>query len=66
MAQRFGLTAREVDVLQLLARGRTASVIQERLVLSHNTVKSHLRHIYSKLGVHSQQQLIDLVDRVEG
>ncbi|MDE8702221.1 helix-turn-helix transcriptional regulator [Adlercreutzia equolifaciens] len=66
VAQRFGLTAREVDVLQLLARGRTASVIQERLVLSHNTVKSHVRHIYSKLGVHSQQQLIDLVDRVEG
>lgn len=65
VAERFGLTAREVDVLQLLARGRTASVIQERLVLSHNTVKSHVRHIYSKLGVHSQQQLIDVVDRAE-
>lgn len=65
VAEQFGLTARETDVLQLLARGRTASVIQERLVLSHNTVKSHVRHIYSKLGVHSQQQLIDLVDAAE-
>lgn len=62
VAARFGLTSREEDVLALLARGRTSPVIQRKLTVSHNTVKSHVRHIYAKLGVHSQQELIDLVD----
>lgn len=62
MAAAYGLTTRELDVLRLLARGRTSPVIQERLVVSHNTVKSHVRHIYAKMGVHSQQQLIDVVE----
>lgn len=62
VAKKYGLTGREEDVLRLLARGRTGPIIQERLVVSHNTVKSHVRHIYAKMGVHSQQQLIDIVD----
>lgn len=61
-AERFGLTPREVDVLQLLARGRTSSVIQEKLFLSNNTVKTHVRHIYTKMDVHSQQELMTLVE----
>ncbi len=61
----FGLTPREGDVLRLLARGRTSPVIQEKLVLSHNTVKTHVRHIYAKLGIHSQQELIDIVEGTE-
>ena len=64
VAKRFGLTSREEDVLALLARGRTSPVIQKKLTVSHNTVKSHVRHIYAKLGVHSQQELIDLVDEM--
>lgn len=59
---RFGLTPREGDVLRLLARGRTSPVIQEKLYLSHNTVKTHVRHIYAKLDIHSQQELIDIVE----
>lgn len=62
-ARRYKLTNRETDVLELLARGRTGLVIQKRLVVSQNTVKSHVRHIYAKMGVHSQQELIDIVDR---
>ena len=62
VAAAYGLTTRELDVLRLLARGCTSPVIQERLVVSHNTVKSHVRHIYAKMGVHSQQQLIDVVE----
>lgn len=61
----YGLTARENDVLELLARGRTSPVIQKRLVVSQNTVKSHVRHIYAKMGVHSQQELIDVVERTK-
>lgn len=60
--ERFSLTPREGDVLRLLARGRTSPVIQEKLFLSHNTVKTHVRHIYAKLGIHSQQELIDIVE----
>ena len=52
-------------MLRLLARGRTSPVIQEKLVLSHNTVKTHVRHIYAKLGIHSQQELIDIVEGTE-
>ena len=49
-------------MFELLARGRTSPVIQEKLVLSHNTVKTHVRHIYAKLDVHSQQELISMVE----
>lgn len=62
VAQQFGLTHRESDVLCLLARGRTSPVIQEKLFLSHNTVKTHVRHIYAKMNIHSQQELIDIVE----
>ena len=62
VASRAGLTKREAEILNLLSRGRTAPVIQERLVLSRNTVKTHVRHIYAKLNVHSQQEAIDMIE----
>lgn len=57
-----GLTAREAQVLGLLARGRNAAYIQETLTLSRNTVKSYVARVYAKLGVHSHQEVIDLVE----
>lgn len=62
VAEKHRLTARETEVFELLARGRTSPVIQEKLVLSHNTVKTHVRHIYAKLDMHSQQELISMVE----
>ena len=62
VAEKHRLTARETEVFELLARGRTSPVIQEKLVLSHNTVKTHVRHICAKLDVHSQQELISMVE----
>ena len=56
------LTPREAEVLALLARGRNAAYIQESLTLSRNTVKSYVARVYSKLDVHSHQELIDLVE----
>ncbi len=49
-----GLTARELEVLRLLATGLTDAQIAEQLVLSLHTVHAHLRTIYSKLGVTSR------------
>lgn len=61
IAGRFGLTTREAQVMRLLAHGHNASRVQEELGIGRNTVKYHAKNIYAKLGVHSQQELIDLV-----
>ena len=49
-----GLTAREVEVLALLARGHSNKEIARRLVLAPKTVSNHVEHIYAKLGVSSR------------
>lgn len=59
-AMRFGLTARETDVFDRLARGRDIAFIESDLCISRNTAKMHIRHVYQKTGVHSKQELIDL------
>ena len=61
LAEEYHLTARESVVLQLLAQGRTRAYIQKELVLSDSTVKTHVSHIYAKLGVRNRQGLMDLV-----
>ena len=48
------LTAREMDVLRLLAQGLTSAQIADRLVIGVVTVNFHVRSIYSKLGVSSR------------
>lgn len=62
---RIGLSARETEVVVEFARGRSAAVIAERLFVSPNTVKTHLRRIYEKAGIHSRQELLDLLDGTE-
>ena len=49
-----GLTAREVDVLRLLAAGHANREIGERLRISERTVENHVLHILTKLGVPSR------------
>ena len=63
---RAGLTAREQEVFALLARGRNSPFIQETLGISYNTARTHVRHIYEKCGFHTQQELIDAVERWRG
>lgn len=55
------LTKREVEVMKLLCKGRSKSYIAETLFISENTVRSHARHIYQKLNVHSKQEMMDLL-----
>lgn len=58
----YGLSAREAEVAELLARGETVARIAETLYVSENTVRTHSKRIYAKLDVHKKQQLRDLVE----
>lgn len=55
------LTAREQEVLSLLAEGRSAPFVAEYLCIERSTAKTHIARIYAKLGVHTRQELISLV-----
>ena len=52
------LTARELEVLQLLARGLSNRVIAEELFVSDRTIQTHLTNIFSKLGVTSRLEAV--------
>lgn len=58
----FGLSAREAEVAELIARGNTVAHIAELLFVSENTVRTHSKRIYVKLGIHKRQELIELVE----
>lgn len=62
MARSFGLTRREEEILMLLSQGHTIAEIEEELVISRATVKSHVQHTYEKCGVHSKQELLELIE----
>jgi DNA-binding CsgD family transcriptional regulator len=56
------LSTREQDILELLAMGRGNENIAKRLNISLNTVRTHTQKVYTKLDVHSRQELIELVE----
>lgn len=60
LAGQHGLTKREQEVCRLLLEGRNVPYIQDRLFISEGTVRTHITHLYRKLGVGSRQELIDL------
>ena len=62
LAKRADLTAREVDILGFLAQGRSTHYMAQTLVLSENTVKSHVKNVYRKLNVHSKQDVIAIIN----
>lgn len=61
LAQRFGLSDREREVLDLLVRGKTREEMAEALSLSVWTVKDYAKAVYEKTGVHSAKELMALV-----
>ncbi|MDO4443414.1 MAG: helix-turn-helix transcriptional regulator [Slackia sp.] len=62
IARDRGLTERETEIFLFMAHGRNVGFIEEHFVISRNTVKTHVKRIYKKLDVHSQQELIDLAE----
>ena len=65
LAAEARLTPRETDVLRCLAQGRNTQYMADHLCISENTVKSHVRKVYQKLGVNSKQEVIDMVNSDE-
>lgn len=65
VAADYALSEREHEVMVLLAKGRNLPFIQEELLLSKSTVSTHRQHIYAKLDIHSQQELINLVQETQ-
>lgn len=62
-AARFGLTEREIDVLRLLAAGRSNPEIAALLFISAATARTHVSNIFAKLDVHSRTEAVDYAHR---
>lgn len=62
VTERYNLSPRQKEIYALLAKGRNIPYIAQLLYVSESTVKTHTHHIYQKLGVNSQQELISQFD----
>lgn len=62
-AQIYGLTPRETEICSYLVRGRSAKHIAEELVISENTVWSHVKNVYAKTGAAGKNALIELFEK---
>lgn len=62
IADRYLLSRRETEVMFLLAKGYNAAYIQDKLCISKSTAKTHIGHIYRKLNIHNQQELLLMVE----
>ncbi len=63
---RFGLTAREVEVLELLLQDLDNREIASRLYVSPNTLKYHLKNLYGKMGVHNRDEARSRIGKPRG
>ena len=61
IAEQFGLTRREEEVLLLLAQRKTVPDVERELFISNSTAKTHCKNIYKKLGVHKREDLLVLM-----
>lgn len=62
VAKERGLSRREEEVLLLLAQRKSIGDIEEELVIAKGTAKTHIRNVYRKLGVHSRDELVELLE----
>ena len=57
------LTERQLEVLQLLAEGKSTAQIADELVISKTTVRNHVAHVLANLGVHTRVQAVIAASR---
>ncbi len=62
ISEKYSLSAREEEVFFLLAKGHNAAFLTDKLCISRSTAKTHINHIYKKLGIHTQQELLNMVE----
>ena len=62
IAERYALSPRETEILAFLAHGRGAPYVGEKLCISPETVRTHTKRIYDKCGVHTKEELLDLIE----
>lgn len=62
LAKEFSLSARETEIVMLIARGFTTDNVAKKLVISPYTVNTHIRHMYEKIGIHKRSELIDYIN----
>ena len=62
IGKKYYLSQREIEVMHLFARGYTMAAIAQELFISENTVKTHMRRLYAKVGVHKKQQLLSMLN----
>lgn len=62
LQETWGLTEREAQVAVLLAQGRSKAAVAKRLYVTENTVRTHAKNVYAKLGVSSKQELARLLE----
>lgn len=65
LQERYGFTARELEVLSLVEKGRSGPSIAKKLTIAESTVKTHIHHIYDKVGVTTKQELLDAIENVD-
>ncbi|MDR1183444.1 MAG: helix-turn-helix transcriptional regulator [Coriobacteriales bacterium] len=59
----FALSPREMEIMAMIARGRSASYVHTKLGIALSTVQTHTKNGYRKLGVHSRQELLSLIEQ---
>ena len=65
VAQDFGLTQRELEIMYSLIEGKSRKEIAEDLYITSNTIKTHLHNLYGKLDIHSESDLKAFVAKRE-
>jgi DNA-binding CsgD family transcriptional regulator len=60
--RKYGISHREGDIIEMMARGFSNSAIAEKLFISTLTVKNHVYHIYQKTGAENKVQLLNMIN----
>lgn len=61
LSKERGLSDREEEILQLMARRVPMAQMEENLFVARGTIKAHTSRIYKKLGVHSREELYEMI-----